>query len=281
MRAYIKDQMRFMPAVKVRQSFKVEGRGYDISRNPTATPIVINNFNRLSYLRELVDALHERGYENLYVIDNASTYEPLLEYYEMKGLRVFYLDTNVGYLALWRTRVGESFTHNHYVYTDPDIVPVPECPADFIGVFHELLTVVPDAQKVGFGLRIDDIPDHNPLKQSVVEHESRFWQRPLAENLYAASIDTTFALYRPRATGGWWLPALRTAGEYMARHLPWYEDPARPDEELSFYARVIGAQTHWSDRASRTVDTWPPIDDLRPWLPHSTMFPAAEASNGT
>lgn len=280
MQDYVKREMRFLPEVRVRQSFRVEGRGFNIAKNPYATPIVINSFNRLEYLRMLLDALRSRGYENVYIIDNASTYEPLLDFYERERLRVFYLDKNVGYLALWKTPIGQYFTHNYYVYTDPDIVPTEECPDDFVSFFHSVLTALPDACKVGFGLKIDDLPEHNPLREYVIAHEMRFWTTPLTQNLYAASIDTTFALYRPRQSGGWWLPALRTAGDYMARHMPWYENPQKLSDELKFYRQVCETRTDWSELARRTVDEWPPVSDLLPWTTESALQ-STMATRGT
>lgn len=43
-------------------------------------PIIINNFNRLTTLRLLIEALNKRGYDNIYIIDNASTYPPLRKF---------------------------------------------------------------------------------------------------------------------------------------------------------------------------------------------------------
>ena len=47
-------------------------------------PIIINNFNRLTYLKDLIFFLEKNGYVNIVVIDNASTYPPLLEYYKQE-----------------------------------------------------------------------------------------------------------------------------------------------------------------------------------------------------
>ena len=44
-------------------------------------PIIINNYNRLEMLTKLIHSLESKGYHNLYIIDNQSTYPPLLEYY--------------------------------------------------------------------------------------------------------------------------------------------------------------------------------------------------------
>ena len=45
-------------------------------------PIVINNYNRITTLLQLINGLESRGYRNIYIIDNKSTYPPLLEYYK-------------------------------------------------------------------------------------------------------------------------------------------------------------------------------------------------------
>lgn len=48
------------------------------------TPIIINNFNRLSTTVQLIDALKQRGYNNIHILDNQSTYPPLLEFYKKR-----------------------------------------------------------------------------------------------------------------------------------------------------------------------------------------------------
>ena len=46
------------------------------------TPIFIQNFNQVSYLRRLIGWLDARGYQNICVIDNNSSYPPLLRFYD-------------------------------------------------------------------------------------------------------------------------------------------------------------------------------------------------------
>ena len=43
-------------------------------------PILINSFNRLHSLQRLMNWLLRAGYANLHIIDNASSYPPLLRY---------------------------------------------------------------------------------------------------------------------------------------------------------------------------------------------------------
>ena len=251
LKEYAAQEMALAHGVRVRQSFKVDGRGFSLKREPKRVPIVINSYNRVAYLERQVAALRELGYENLYVIDNASTYEPLLDYYERENLRVFYLDANVGYLSLWKTSVRKEFLSNYYVYTDPDILPAEECPDDFVRHFGEVLDRYPDAAKAGFGLKINDLPDSYAERDGVVAHEQKFWQRRIAPGLFQAPIDTTLALYRPSVSGGWWLPAVRTDAPYIARHLPWYADSANPSEEDVFYRGSAEQLTHWTGNEAR------------------------------
>ena len=45
-------------------------------------PILVNSFNRLDCLRGLVDWLRGAGYADIIIIDNASSFPPLLSYLE-------------------------------------------------------------------------------------------------------------------------------------------------------------------------------------------------------
>lgn len=211
-------------------------------------PVIINNRNRVTTLRLLIESLERRGCERIYVIDNASTYPPLLEYYRTLSHKLCALDQNVGYLALWETELYREFGGAHFIYTDSDVVPDESCPDDFVERFFECLDRFPDAEKVGFGLRIDDIPDTNPAKPEILARETIFWDRPVAPNLYEADIDTTFALYRPFARGGYWAKAYRTGEPYLARHLPWYIDATNLSEEEAYYRAHSSKDSFWSHR---------------------------------
>jgi hypothetical protein len=211
-------------------------------------PIVINNFNRLTFLKMLVEALERRGYTNIYIIDNASTYPPLLDYYAGTPYTVFRLKENTGYLALWKTGIYKQFRNRFFVYTDSDVVPVDECPDDFMARFLDLMHRYPRASKVGFSLKIDDLPDTFSKKEQVVLHESQFWMRPLEKDVYRAAIDTTFALYRPNVKGKAYFHdfTIRTGGALTAHHLPWYNDDANLSEEERYYIEHTKTSTHWT-----------------------------------
>ncbi|MGL4364086.1 MAG: glycosyltransferase family 2 protein [Bacteroidales bacterium] len=215
----------------------------------TIIPIIINNFNRLECLQKLISRLETYGYKNIYIIDNASTFPPLLEYYEKCPYQVFRLTENVGYLALWKTKIYKQFIRGYYVYTDPDVLMLDECPKNFLQKFYEILQKYPKCPKVGFSLKIDDLPDYFKNKQKVIAWESQFWNSKCEEGIFNAPIDTTFALYRPFAKGGASQDAyhLRTDFPYQARHLPWYVDSKNLSDEDVFYINSITTLTHWTE----------------------------------
>ncbi|MBL0314851.1 MAG: hypothetical protein IPP69_03390 [Flavobacteriales bacterium] len=64
-------------------------------------PVVINNRNRLTYPLMLIDWLEKAGMKKIIIIDNASTYPPLLEYYSALRTALFSLSENIGPLAIW------------------------------------------------------------------------------------------------------------------------------------------------------------------------------------
>lgn len=214
-------------------------------KNDKHIPIIINNFNRLEYFQQLIEWLEKAGYTNIYIIDNHSTYQPLLAYYKTLPYTIFELDRNKGHFSLWETIIFSRFANDYYVYTDPDVLPVDECPTDVLSYFKSLLEKYPGYKKTGFGLKIDDLPDQYNLKEQVIKWESEFWNKPLEADVFDALIDTTFALYRPGAKGGADGPAIRTAGKYLARHLPWYENSENLSDETKYYLKSANAASSW------------------------------------
>jgi hypothetical protein len=188
---------------------------------------------------QLVDFLERAGHDRIYLIDNDSAYPPLLEYFERSPHEVIRLGRNVGHLSAWDLNLfGELGVNGRFVFTDPDVVPGADCPLDAVTYFGEILDLFPDLHKVGFGLRIDNIPDGYRFKRQTVLWESQFWERQLAPRLYDAWIDTIFALHREPGPHSFFRAA-RTRFPYVARHVPWYlDDHALPEDEAFYRGRA-------------------------------------------
>lgn len=212
-------------------------------------PIIINNRNRLSALKELIGALERRGYFNIYIIDNNSSYPPLLDFYADCPYKVFRLKQNGGHKSFWVSGIYKQFYRDYYVYTDSDVVPVEECPDDFLELFFKTLKKDKTLVKIGLSLKIDDLPDHFKNKQAVLNWEKQFYENPVSDLFFKANVDTTFALYRPGAkhAANIYLKMYRAAFPYQARHLPWYIDSENIPEEEQYYASHASAKTHWTE----------------------------------
>lgn len=209
-------------------------------------PIIINSYNRKKYLTKQIEYFKINGYTNIYVIDNKSTYPPLLNYYKKEKLKVFYLSENVGYLSLWQTSIFDLFIDKYYVYTDSDVVPCEDTPSDFVSKFADILDRYSFLDKVGFSLLIDDLPENSQEAKNISLHEQKFWLYDINNEFYFSPIDTTLALYRPNAKGGWWLKSGRTKMPYLAHHLPWYENAKNLSEDDKFYYNSVTKSTYWS-----------------------------------
>jgi hypothetical protein len=209
-------------------------------------PVFINTRDRVSCLRALVEWLEKAGVQRIVIVDNASTYPPLLDYLARSPHQVVRLTENLGQLAPWTSGTIGAHTgeHDFFVETDPDVLPDPGCPMDALEHLYDVVYTFPGFVKAGLGLRIDDLPRRYPHAEAVRRWESRFWRDEFRPGLFRAPVDTTFALYRPR-TGPTMEPALRTGPPYVARHLPWYAGRRRSREDRYYLARALPGVNNW------------------------------------
>jgi hypothetical protein len=223
-------------------------------RNYKEIPIVIVNFNQLENLKKLVNYLMSNGYNNIHIIDNNSTYKPLLSYYKVadKRINIYLNNFNYGHMVFWKkSDFFKKFSKGYYVVTDPDVLPVDECPPDFLNDFFKTLRNLNSKYKVGFSLKIDDIPNNYALKDEVLKWEDKYWKKVDANGNYIADIDTTFALYRPKLrTKKFFYTGLRMSFPYEARHLGWYIDSENLSDEQKFYKETVNASSSWIHKES-------------------------------
>ena len=228
-------------------------------------PIFIISYNRLHCLKLLIESLEKKGYTNISIIDNQSSYPPLLDFLKKTKYHVFYMNQNYGHKVFWKNaRFRKIVETQYYVLTDPDIVPLQQCPDDFMEQFYEILQQNPSVPKVGFSLKIDDLPEHYAFKEYVIKWEKQFYEKGSNYKnykIYNADIDTTFALYRPNklsfiADDCNFYKAIRTGYPYQARHLAWYMDSKNPSDEDIFYKeRTLNGSSTWYDLS----DEWKTI----------------------
>ncbi|MBO4294672.1 MAG: glycosyltransferase [Alphaproteobacteria bacterium] len=238
---------------KILGFIKVRRQDPILYKDTSAIAIYIISFNRLYYLRQMIETLEKFHLYNIHIIDNASTYPPLLEYYKTTPYTVHRMNKNYGHMVFFDAPDFKSVRENEYcVVTDPDVMPIEECPTDFMDYFYQILQKYPKYNKVGFSLKIDDIDENTEYQKTLKKWETQFYKHKInffKPYLYNSAIDTTFALYRPQKL--WktdnFFKAVRTGFPYQARHLPWYKDFNNPTDEDKFYlASDIGCG-NWND----------------------------------
>lgn len=234
--------------IKIKQSFQDT---FGEAHWPFNTPIIIHNRDQLFYLQQLVVQLHSMGYHNIYILDNNSTYPPLLSFYEMGYAYVYFMGKNHGTLALFESGLIKQMP-GRFVLTDSDLLFTDDAPNDWVRHFWDLLDKYPDVMKVGAHLKIDDLPSWYALRKEVRFIECSSWLErkrvPGQIEVHRTLIDSTLALYREGnqefLEPGHWLTqantsikspynALRVGGKYIMRHLPWYQNVKwMPHDEL-------------------------------------------------
>jgi hypothetical protein len=218
-------------------------------------PVIITVRDRLSCLQRLLSWLEEAGQKNIWLCDNGSSSPPLVEILNATNHHVMFNKFNLGHRAPWLSGlVPQLGNEKYFIVSDPDVVPDENTPSDVFEIFEHMLHSNPKIDKVGFSLRIDDLPDHFIHKSDVITWETQFWQEVYWPGFYRAPIDTTFAMYRP-GLGHQNGNSLRSAPPYTARHLPWYQDFANLSEEDEYYVKHSDHLiTNWNtDKLPATV----------------------------
>jgi hypothetical protein len=273
--------VRHRPALIALHRLRVKFR--DITRQVSSlagaspiTPIFVITCNRTASLQRSLDSYQQSlcSRHEIIIHDNASTYPgllSLLDRMEQSGVKVYrnrvpaihadQLNNVSDTIEAWFAANKNRALSGYYVVTDPDIAldPLPATlfrrHCDILQFCGFLLDKFPSIEVAGPMLRIDDLPDYYPLKQSVLSiHNKRFWSkrqtpfhwRGIPTAYQRAPIDTTFGVYRRGFKFKRLCQGVRVYSPFSARHLDWYLDPARLTEDQQYYMRNASPVSNWS-----------------------------------
>lgn len=217
-------------------------------------PVFIVNRNRHAALKSLVEWLKDCGTRNVCILDNSSTYGPLLDWYGKLStdVRLVRFDANLGPWVFWKKNLHKALDMP-YVMSDSDLIPADFCPSDLISRLQETLCRFPDAQKVGPSLRIDNLTSNYTQAETAFKWESQFWERPIAPGLFSAPVDTTFAMYAPNVEFSCDIRNIRLGYPYTMEHTPWLvDDSALSHEEQYYRTNTSSEYSHWSGANNRS-----------------------------
>lgn len=229
-------------------------------------PVMLISYNNATHVRNMTAQLNRIGIKPI-VIDNASpdrSARALLADLDAQGqLHLVQARSNFGHQVGFLPYVHDVLPET-FAYSDPDLQFDKALPPSFI---EDLRAIAEDfgTYKAGSALplQVDGMQAQSPrlyVAKSTqpfafaksftpMEWESRFWKRRLAHNLeiYAAPIDTTFAVYLKKNFKGDFFEAVRVGGQYAAIHLPWFPelDPMSNAERESYAHSNLS--TSWVD----------------------------------
>lgn len=214
-------------------------------------------YNRFTWAKALCEFLSDNGCEVI-LMDNGSTYPPLLEWYEKCPYELHKMGNSHYNRGLWTGGVIDYYGDKNYILTDHDL-DLSLVPADFVNKLFVGLENNTEVMKSGLSLKINDLPD-NAYTKEVIAWEKKWWEKPTDKNgFYMADIDTTLALYDAERTkkfykDGFFL-AVRSPKPYVAKHLSWYNTPENiTEEEIYYQEHIIGIRGHWNHRYKELLE---------------------------
>lgn len=201
-------------------------------------PVIINNRDLLTWPKAMVEKI--KTYDNvgeIIIIDNASTYKPLLDWYGTNPCTVIKV-VNIGHKAPWILGILDNLDCDYYVVTDPDL-GIENTPTNTLTYLTENLDKY-NLQKLGLGLEWEPTPMNSPYFNHIFNYEKkRFNNSRIISNIHLdVAIDTTFAIYR-KSSKDYFIGGACTGGEYRAKHYPWYltEEDRNNNKEFMYYIK--------------------------------------------
>ena len=199
-------------------------------------PVIINNRDLITWPKAMVDKIKTlKGVGDIFIIDNGSTYKPLLDWYETKPCEIIKID-NLGHSAPWKCGLVNKL-NKPYVVTDSDL-GIEDLPYDSLIVLKNKLQSAPHLAKVGLKLDWESINKTSPYYDHLQNYEKNRWYNSKIENeVYVdVHIDTTFALYN---VDYYFIGGGSLTAPYLAKHHPWNftHEERDSNKEFSYYIK--------------------------------------------
>lgn len=214
--------------------------------------ILVIGFNQYTYVKNMVSQI-EKYTSDIVIVDNASTYEPLINYYNTEyKYSLLKMDKNYGH-KVYENKLLTSIFGELFILTDPDLEFNSKLPNNFISNLVNISNKY-KAGRVGFALEISSKNIRSELTYAGMPlklWESKFWQKRINDpeyELYCAPIDTTFCLINTihNSKG----LSIRVGGNYICKHLPWYinfHEKLLSDEYDNYLVNNISTN-FWKDK---------------------------------
>jgi len=237
-------------------------------------PIFIISFNKLTVLKQAIKSYYEYIATPFEIVihDTGTSFPDTLEYLkqlEDKGIRVYRFKHKKfkfkqDMYALVNQSISRYFLETgndsrFYCVTDPDMAFYEKTRKNVLVFYASLLDMFHESElyKVGPMPKMDDIPDHYPLKELVFKKYRGKRINEFGEEIkfdkfiikYREANVTPFAMYRRYSTFFKKRLSFRIGEPYDARHLDWYLDYKNLTEDQKYYMSIEYCNSdisHWS-----------------------------------
>lgn len=183
-------------------------------------PVIINNCNLLTYPKQMVEYISKfTNVGDIIIVDNSSTYEPLLDWYETNPCTIIKTN-NSSYLTPWHLELPQTLKSKYYIVTDPDL-DLSITPIDTLLYLEEKIKYCKKYDKIGLSLKNWNVSELSPYHHFLKSWASVTWNTDSIEDglLTNQQVDTTFAIYsidnNPRGN------SCATYLPYSVNHIPW------------------------------------------------------------
>jgi len=194
-------------------------------------PIVIICYNNYKYVQNTLDQIRKLNmeyYKNVQIVNNSSTCINTINFLKNVDVKVINTDNNGPWITSTQNRHIYDTLPDKYIVTDPDLELNENIPCNFVEILSELADKY-GVWKIGLALNISDYDDkmyHTSYygERTIYDWEKQFWDHKINDSnyeLYKADIDTTFCLLNKNHKND---DRIRVAGNFTAKHLPWYID---------------------------------------------------------
>jgi hypothetical protein len=200
-------------------------------------PIVIISYNNYKFVQNTLKqilGINKDYYNNIIILDNCSNDKDTINYLQNVNVKIINNSSNPGpWISQHQNKHIYDILPSKFILTDPDLELNENIPTNFIEILADLSDKY-NCRKIGFALDINE-PDkmldtpyftkHNTPQGTIRDWELQFWKYKINDEkyeLYYADIDTTFCLINKNNIYS--NNTFRIAGNFTAKHLPWYVD---------------------------------------------------------
>lgn len=199
-------------------------------------PVIINNRDLFTWPKAMVEKISTYdGVGEIIIVDNGSTYPPLLEWYDTNPCKI-YRQENLGHAGAWISGAVKETESEFYVVTDSDM-GLENTPCDTLVYLFEKMNDL-GVDKIGLGLDWKAVPTDAFYYNRLNLYEKDRWKNSkVIDDIYLdVQIDTTFALYKSK---DYFIGGASSNFPYVARHYPWEfsKNTYEANDEFKYYIK--------------------------------------------